>query len=352
MGTKPNSVTNPNPTETYTASKTVSGVSLPAGAPLRLTGGQMLANPAAAPWLNQEGHPANAVPEGQSGIPLRKIARWILVLEIEAGESLDLAKVRDYAEKVALPLRLGTPAPVLLDSLKVTRGQANQVLVQGVKQAALEPVGSNFYVELSQSDSATLEAALPQLTYQPRYAPALVHFLDAFYQATDPDAGLKYLLALETLFDPNGRARGRNSRVAGRSATFAADSLQRRRAMRKVVELAYKHRGTLRHGETNAQEIVAAQEWFRSTGTESLRMIASWAIQRVLRLSVIEPQFDLPGYVRLADEGDQDVLRRIVELPLFWATMGRRIIQLDLAQSQMAGGLEVEFFRNPADITE
>ena len=113
MGTKPNSVTNPNPTETYTASKTVSGVSLPAGAPLRLTGGQMLANPAAAPWLNQEGHPANAVPEGQSGIPLRKIARWILVLEIEAGESLDLAKVRDYAEKVALPLRLGTPAPVL-----------------------------------------------------------------------------------------------------------------------------------------------------------------------------------------------------------------------------------------------
>ena len=71
-----------------------------------------------------------------------------------------------------------------------------------------------------------------------------------------------------------------------------------------------------------------------------------------LRLSVIEPQFDLPGYVRLADEGDQDVLRRIVELPLFWATMGRRIIQLDLAQSQMAGGLEVEFFRNPADITE
>ena len=54
----------------------------------------------------------------------------------------------------------------------------------------------------------------------------------------------------------------------------------------------------------------------------------------------------------LADEGDQDVLRRIVELPLFWATMGRRIIQLDLAQSQMAGGLEVEFFRNPADITE
>ena len=110
---------------TRTAVMSVSGIYLRDDVTLRLVGGILARNPEATPWWGSpDDHPAYVVPEGQSDPTLlRKIARWVLACELGQSDAV-LAQARDHVEKVALPLRLGTPATVTLGGLKVVEGES------------------------------------------------------------------------------------------------------------------------------------------------------------------------------------------------------------------------------------
>ena len=141
-----------------------------------------------------------------------------------------------------------------------------------------------------------LPKSLMQLTYHPRFGVSLVHYLNAFHEPGSPQACLKYLLALEAMFDPNGDERGRNQRVSEPASTYAATSVEQKRAMKQMLLQAYTHRGALQHGETRPERLVSANAWLRQNET-SLRTLTSWAIQRVLHCHGEDSDFDPATYL-------------------------------------------------------
>ena len=95
---------------TYTGLTTISGIYLDGLDQLQLAGGILARNPEAEPcWDSPGNHLVEVVPEGQTDPHhLRRIAKWVLACEIEASKPT-LGRMKDYLEKVSLPLRLGTP---------------------------------------------------------------------------------------------------------------------------------------------------------------------------------------------------------------------------------------------------
>jgi hypothetical protein len=115
---------------TYTGLTTVSGIYLESRYRLNLLGGVLARNPAADPWWDSPGNYLTEVaPEGQSDPQLSTISKWVLACEIESSKPI-LGQVKDYLERVSLPLRLGTPATVGLGGVKLVQGTLNEVLYQ------------------------------------------------------------------------------------------------------------------------------------------------------------------------------------------------------------------------------
>lgn len=167
---------------TYTVLTTISGIYLEGRDQLHLQGGVLARNPEAEPWWDSpENHPADVVPEGQTDLNLRKISRWVLACQIEASKPT-LGRVKDYLEKVSLPLILGTPATVALGDVKLAQGPLNEVLVAGLQQSAPVTYGVNCFIRLTRRESAVMETALAHLTYLPQFAVPLVHYLNAFHE--------------------------------------------------------------------------------------------------------------------------------------------------------------------------
>ncbi len=93
---------------TYTGLTTISGIYQDGRDQLNLVGGVLARNPEAMPWWDSPGnHLTEVVPEGHTDLNLRKISRWVLACEIEASRPT-LGRVKDYLEKVALPLAPGS----------------------------------------------------------------------------------------------------------------------------------------------------------------------------------------------------------------------------------------------------
>ena len=312
---------------TYTAVMNVSGIYLSEGVKLRLTGGVLAANPEAQPWWDSpEQHPAYVVPEGQTGPSLRKIARWLLVCPIDQPDPL-LAQAQDYVEKVALPLRLGTPATVTLGGLRLLEETVDEFITPGSQQRPPVTYGVNRFVRLNERECQVMERTLPQLTYEPVYGVSMVHFISASYDPP-PEASLKYILSMEAMFDPNGNERGQNQRVSERASTFAGTSVEQKREMKRIVLKAYTHRRALRHGEIRQERLQAANEWL-SENELNLRTIASWATQRALRLRLEKPDFDPASYISAVPNADRrNIVKKFMEVPLFWATRSREIMVL------------------------
>ena len=187
-----------------------------------------------------------------------------------------------------------------------------------------------------------MEASLGQLTYRPRFAVSLVHFLNSFYEPGLPQASLKYLLALEALFDPNGAERGRNQRVAEPASTFAATSLEQKREMKRMLLQAYVHRGALRHGETRPERLGSANVWFSENETK-LRMIVAWSVQRVLHSFVEDREFNPATYLySISTPNRRKAVVDLMALPLYWATTGKEFTVLNPMMWE-ASGTSVEY---------
>lgn len=327
---------------TYTGLTTVSGIYLEGRYRLHLSGGVLARNPAAGPWWDAPGnHPAEVIPEGQADVHLRKISRWVLACEIEATKPI-LGRVKDYLEKVSLPLRLGTPATVALGGVKLVEGTLDQVLAEGLQQPAPVTYGVNCIIRLTDQESASMEAALVQLTYRSRFAVSLDHYLDAFLNPSPPQVGLKYLLALEAMFDPNGEQRGRDQRVSERASTFAATSLDQKRDMKRKLLQAYTHRGALQHGETRPERLQSARVWFNEN-VAKLQMIVAWSAQRVLRLHAHNSEFDPATYLEsIPDMSRREAVNALMALPLYWVIIGKEFTVFNPMMWQ-ASGRSIEY---------
>ena len=163
-------------------------------------------------------------------------------------------------------------------------------------------------------------------------------------------ACLKYLLSLEAMFDPNAEQRGgRNQRVSERASAFAATSSEQKRDMKRLVLRAYTHRAALQHGETRPEKLHAANEWFTENEL-SLRMILSWATQRVLRLRAETQSFDPASYLYSAPVTDRRAAaQELMEVPLFWATQVQELMTLN-PMMFTASGASVELLERPDSI--
>ena len=188
-----------------------------------------------------------------------------------------------------------------------------------------------------------MEAALAQLTYRPQFAVPLVHYLNAFHEPGPPQAGLKFLLALEAMFDPNGRERGHSQRVSERASTFAARSLDQKREMRRMVVQAYTHRRALLHAETRPELLRSANDWFSENGVK-LRMIVAWSTQRVLGLHVENSEFNPATYLNSFSNADrQEAGEALMARPLYWAITGREFIVLNPMMWEASGVGSIEY---------
>ena len=247
----------------YSALVTISGVTLPQGVSLLLVNGEVVHNPAALSGETFEVDPANVARENdRKSLPLKQLAKYIFVSEFDTAPPVPLEKVRAFLEKAALPLRLGTEGRILLDALALQPGTKEGFLSKGSDQPAPFPVGRADNVALSGDDCEALATALPLLVYDPIYDLPFMHFTGGFYKSSDPEVGLDFLLGLETMFAPGDSSRGRSNKVAKRAAIFAATSTDQQRKMTRDIRQAYKHRQSLRHGETDPTKIAAAQSWF------------------------------------------------------------------------------------------
>ncbi len=187
-----------------------------------------------------------------------------------------------------------------------------------------------------------MEASLVQLSYRPRFAVSLVNYLNAFHEPGLPQAGLKYLEAMEAMFDPDETKRGRDKRVAERASTFAATSLEQKREMKRMLLQAYVHRGALRHGETRPERLGSANVWFSENETK-LRMIVAWSVQRVLHSFVEDREFDPATYLySISTPNRQKAVVDLMALPLYWATTGKEFTVLNPMMWE-ASGSSIEY---------
>ena len=167
-----------------------------------------------------------------------------------------------------------------------------------------------------------------------------------------PQAGLKYLLALEAMFDPDGQERGRNQRAAEQASTFAATSLKQKREMKNFLLSAYKHRGALQHWETRQERLQAANKWFGDNEV-NLRTIVAWSSQRVLRLHAGNIDFEPASYIKSMPKVDrQGGVAALLDLPLYWAAMAKEFTVLNPMMWEASGsniehlasgGVKIEF---------
>ena len=82
---------------------------------------------------------------------------------------------------------------------------------------------------------------------------------------------------------------------------------------------AYTRRGSVAHGETDPALLQAANEWFGGNELHQLTL-ASWAIQRVLRLDQEIPDFNPSAYIASVPNSEKkEIARIIMGLSLFWA---------------------------------
>jgi hypothetical protein len=258
-------------------------------------------------------------------------------MKFDSDMDLALSQIRGYAEKVVLPLRIGSPGRVIVGSGIFGREVGDEFLTEGTNQPAPVPSGSSWYADLSQEDSELLATWAPMLAYEPKYELALSYFTNAYYSSTLTEAGLAYLLALETLFAPNQEGRGRSDNVSLRASAFAATSKEQRRRMRSDIVMAYEHRGTPRHGENRLEVLDAAHQWFADK-LPNLQCIAAWAIQRVLFLNRTVVDFDVLSFAGSIQQGNQQALNQIFHSPLFWVDTGRELIHLSPGDFRLAGG--------------
>lgn len=323
---------------TYTGLTTISGIYLDGRDQLNLVGGVLARNPEAKPWWDSPGnHLTEVVPEGQTELNLRKIARWVLACEIEASRPT-LGRVKDYLEKIALPLRLGTPANVVLGGIKLATGALADVLAAGLQQPAPVIYGVNTVIRLDANECEEMEKALAQLAYRPRFAVPLVHYINASNEPGSPQAGLKCLLALEAMFDPDGKQRSKEQRVSEKASTFAATSSNQKREMKKVLLQAYTHRGALQHGETRLELLQSANIWFKENEAK-LRLIVAWSTQRVLRLTAEHSEIDPATLINsIPATHRKQAVAMVMALPLNWAAMGKEFAALNPMMWEASGG--------------
>ena len=273
-----------------------------------------------------EADPANVVMESdRKDLPLRKLAKHILVSQFDALEPVALPKIKEFLEKVALSLRLGTSGRILLDALALQPGTKDRLVSKGSEQPALFPVGRADQVVLSQEDCEALGTAQLLLAYDPKFDIPLMHFTTGSYKSSDHEIGLDFLLGLETMFAPGETSRGRSDKVARRAAMFAATSTDQQRKMAIDIRQAYKHRSSLRHGEPDPAKITAAKSWFNNN-TWDLRVICSWGFQRVLGLTRCLPGFELMRWVEDLEQGDRNKLKLVQEFPLCWIASEQMVL--------------------------
>ena len=327
---------------------TISGIGLPPGRVLELEGGYVFPNTVVEPWLEvgeevfsnvTRLRPDNDAPDR----PPRPVARWLLCAGFRSLEPIDLKFVHTYLERVALPLRLGTPGTVLLDALRVQKAEVTDFIPHSSNSAAPEPYGLNTFVDLSERECRGMETiALPQLSYRPAYELALMHFSVARKTIAPAEMCLELLVALETMFDPDNDARGRGDRVARRASAFAGTNVEQVRTFRKLLRQGYEHRNTLRHGERDALKTEAAKQWFQ-VHVMDLTVIAAWSFQRVLALAAADSSFDLDSHISQVDAGNDRALTALRATRLFWATKVRGGSNLDLRHFESSGASSVEF---------
>jgi hypothetical protein len=223
------------------------------------------------------------------------------------------------------------------------QGTLNEALNEGLQQPAPVTYGVNRIIRLTDQESTIMEAALVQLTCRPRFAVSLDHYLDAFHEPGPSEVGLKYLLALEAMFDPNGEGRGgRDQTVSERASTFAATSLNQKRDMKRKLIQAYTHRAALRHGETRAEVLRAARHWF-SENLANLQIIVAWSSQRVLRLHAQNSAFDPATYLEsIPYMNRREAVEAVMALPLYWAIIGQEFTIFNPMMWQ-ASGRSIEY---------
>ena len=333
----------------YSALATISGVTLVDVTSLQLCNGILTANPAALKPDTFEVDPANVARESdRKNLHSRKLAKHVLVSRFDTEQPVELPKVSEFLEKVALPLRLGTAGRVLLNAVALEPGAPERFLSEGSEQPAPFPLGWADHATLSKENRDAITASLPLLTYDPAYDLALMHFTNAFYKNSNAEIGLDFLLALETMFAPGDASRGSSDKVASRAAMFAATSADQQREMARDIRNAYKHRRPIRHGEPDPEEISSARSWF-DQNSRKLRVICSWGFQRVLWLNRSLSRFDLMTWAQDLQRGDRTRLATVQSSPLCWIESGNMVLNLDLTQGSLSGGASIEFQRQFPD---
>jgi hypothetical protein len=136
-----------NEKTSYTATMTVSGIEIPRKRKLKLGRAIVVANSKAAGLPAPQSLLSNAVPESQTGDRFKSIARFLLVTAGESGGEISIERARDSCELSVFPLRLVTPAEILLSGLRIAPGSTDKAIEIGSEQEAVNPYGEVFLAQ-------------------------------------------------------------------------------------------------------------------------------------------------------------------------------------------------------------
>lgn len=252
-------------------------------------------NPAAASDISMAPGPnARVAPDPQSRS--RPVARLLLQFIIESADgSAAVASAVQAAEKLVLPLRLGTDGQVLLPpslpwSVALSPGSQVQLLPWlfrggnqmaervAVDAAAPMPVTGIISCVLDGTDTGHL-SQLVALLASPgldTFEVPLGLFSGSYYRTRPVDPGVDLVVALEAMFSEGAESIA--YKVAFRAACVLESNGPERYKLFRFIKTAYTHRNALVHGGSARK----AADWFASNG-DQLRGITRRSLLFLIR---------------------------------------------------------------------
>jgi len=238
---------------------------------------------------------ARVAPDAQSRS--RPVARLLLQFMIDSPDgSAAVASALQAAEKLVLPLRLGTDGQVLLPpslpwAVALSPGSQVQLLPWlfrggnqmaervAVDAAAPLPVTGIISCVLDGTDTGHL-SQLVALLASPgldTFEVPLGLFSGSYYRTRPVDSGIDLVVALEAMFSEGAESIA--YKIAFRAACVLETNGQERYKLFRVIKTAYTHRNALVHGGSARPK---AADWFASNG-DQLRGITRRSLLFLIR---------------------------------------------------------------------
>lgn len=293
------------------------GVSIP------LPGGGLVGINARSSTIKPSDDPAEVRPPGRGDSDPRSYSRLVLASELPPNTASDIPGLNSVIERMALPLRIGTPGTIRLAFSNLVLADLKAALEEGTDHAPPDRLHESVNAEMDEEDVSLMQNLMGQLLYRREYDMALSAFSNAYYAPSMVDMGVQMVNAIDTLFDPRGDQMGQVTNLARVASAFSATSTEQMREMREDLERAFAYRALL--NDEGSSVVEEAGAWF-DANTWRLQTMFAWSYQRILWLEK-QPGLNRAALETELGQNNHARLARLIESPLFFAQRGRTVQQ-------------------------